>query len=39
MEGGAMASFQERFHPFLLAGFLVAALEILLSLTLLRVFP
>ena len=39
MEGGAMASYREDFHPFLLWAFAVLALELLLRYTLLRVFP
>lgn len=39
MEGGAMAKYHELFHPFLLAAFTLAALEILLRSTLLRTFP
>jgi Ca-activated chloride channel homolog len=39
MEGGASATYQENFHPFLLAAFALAALELLLRATFLRVFP
>lgn len=39
IDGGASATFQERFHPFLLAAFLLAALELLVRATVLRVFP
>jgi Ca-activated chloride channel homolog len=39
MEGGASANYSEEFHPWLLAAFALAALELLLRATLLRVFP
>ena len=39
MEGGASATYREEFHPFLLAAFGLAALELLLRATVLRVFP
>ena len=39
MEGGASANYSEQFHPFLLAAFALAALELLLRATVLRVFP
>ncbi len=39
MEGGATANREEHFHPFLLAAAAFAFLELLLRLTLLRVFP
>jgi Ca-activated chloride channel homolog len=39
LEGGAMANMREEFPPFLLAAFLLAALELLLRLSWLRVFP
>lgn len=39
MEGGASATYHEEFHPFLLAAFGLAALELLLRATFLRVFP
>jgi Ca-activated chloride channel family protein len=39
LEGGAMANMREEFPPFLLAAFLLAALELLLRATVLRVFP
>ncbi len=39
LEGGATASYEEHFHPFLLAAFLFVALELLLRVTVLRVFP
>jgi Ca-activated chloride channel family protein len=39
MEGGASATYREEFHPFLLAAFGLAALELLLRATFLRVFP
>ncbi|RKH02340.1 VWA domain-containing protein [Corallococcus sp. CA053C] len=39
MEGGASATYRENFHPFLLAAFGLAALELLLRATFLRVFP
>jgi Ca-activated chloride channel family protein len=39
MEGGASANYSEEFHPFLLAAFALAALELLLRATVLRVFP
>ncbi|XXF76517.1 VWA domain-containing protein [Myxococcaceae bacterium GXIMD 01537] len=39
MEGGASATYREDFHPFLLAAFGLAALELLLRATFLRVFP
>ncbi len=39
LEGGASATYREGFHPFLLAAFALAALELLLRSTLLRVFP
>jgi Ca-activated chloride channel family protein len=39
MEGGAAARWEERFHPFLVLSFLLAALELLLRVTLLRVLP
>ena len=39
LEGGAMANMREEFPPFLLAAFLLAALELLLRTTWLRVFP
>ncbi|CAM4172942.1 vWA domain-containing protein [Corallococcus exiguus] len=39
MEGGASATYKENFHPFLLVAFGLAALELLLRATVLRVFP
>jgi Ca-activated chloride channel family protein len=39
MEGGASATYREEFHPYLLAAFGLAALELLLRATFLRVFP
>lgn len=39
MEGGASATYREDYHPYLLLAFGLAALELLLRATLLRVFP
>jgi Ca-activated chloride channel family protein len=39
LEGGASATYRELFHGFLLAAFLLAALELLVTSTVLRVFP
>lgn len=39
MEGGAAATWKEHFHPYLLWAFALAALELLLRRTVLRVFP
>lgn len=39
MEGGAVANYREEFHPYLLVAFLLWALDLLLSSTVLRVFP
>ena len=39
MEGGASATYREDYHPFLLLAFGLAALELLLRATFLRVFP
>lgn len=39
MEGGASATYREDFHPYLLLAFGLAALELLLRSTFLRVFP
>jgi Ca-activated chloride channel homolog len=39
MEGGAAATYKEGFHPFLLWAFALAALELLLRRTVLKVFP
>ena len=39
MEGGASATYRENFHPYLLLAFGLAALELLLRSTFLRVFP
>ena len=39
MEGGASANYREDYHPFLLVAFALAALELLLRSTFLRVFP
>lgn len=39
MEGGASATYREDFHPYLLMAFGLAALELLLRATFLRVFP
>lgn len=39
MEGGASATYREEFHPFLLVAFGLAALELLLRASFLRVFP
>jgi Ca-activated chloride channel family protein len=39
LEGGASANYREEFPPFLLAAFALAALELVLRATLLRVFP
>ncbi|MBU8899280.1 VWA domain-containing protein [Corallococcus sp. H22C18031201] len=39
MEGGASATYREDFHPFLLLAFGLAALELLLRSTFLKVFP
>lgn len=39
MDGGATANYREEFHPYLLLAFLLAALELLLSSTVMRVFP
>lgn len=39
MEGGASANYREDYHPWLLGAFALAALELLLRNTWLRVFP
>jgi Ca-activated chloride channel family protein len=39
MEGGAAANYREDYHPYLLLAFGLAALELFLRATLLRVFP
>jgi len=39
LEGGATANYQEHFSPFLLGAFALAALELFLRSTVLRVFP
>jgi Ca-activated chloride channel family protein len=39
MEGGATANYREDYHPYLLLAFSLAALELLLRSTFLRVFP
>jgi Ca-activated chloride channel family protein len=39
LEGGALATYREDFHDWLLAAFVLAALELLLRATILRVFP
>lgn len=39
LEGGAMANMREEFPPFLVAAFLLAALELVLRFSWLRVFP
>jgi Ca-activated chloride channel family protein len=39
MEGGASATYRENFHPYLLLAFGLAALELLLRASFLRVFP
>ncbi|MFL5346889.1 MAG: vWA domain-containing protein [Hyalangium sp.] len=39
MEGGASATYREDYHPYLLLAFGLAALELLMRATLLRVFP
>jgi Ca-activated chloride channel homolog len=39
MEGGASATYREDYHPYLLLAFGLAALELLLRATFLRVFP
>jgi Ca-activated chloride channel family protein len=39
LEGGAAATYREDFHPWLVAAFLFAALELLLRATILKVFP
>jgi Ca-activated chloride channel family protein len=39
MEGGASATYREDFHPYLLLAFGLAALELLLRSSFLRVFP
>lgn len=39
LEGGAMATYRERFHPFLLAAIVFLALEFVLKSTVLKVFP
>jgi Ca-activated chloride channel homolog len=39
MEGGASANYREDYHPYLLLAFGLAALELLLRATFLRVFP
>jgi Ca-activated chloride channel family protein len=39
LEGGASATWKEGFHPFLLWAFALAALELLLRRTVLKVFP
>jgi Ca-activated chloride channel homolog len=39
MEGGASATYREDYHPYLLLAFGLAALELLLRSTFLRVFP
>lgn len=39
MEGGAMATYRELFHPFLLAAAVLLVLEFFLKATVLRVFP
>ncbi|WP_422723951.1 vWA domain-containing protein [Hyalangium rubrum] len=39
MEGGASATYREDYHPYLLLAFALAALELFLRATILRVFP
>jgi Ca-activated chloride channel family protein len=39
LEGGAVANYREEFHPYLLVAFLLFVTELLLSTTLLKVFP
>ena len=39
LDGGANATYREDFHDYLLAAFVLAALELLLRATLLKVFP
>lgn len=39
LEGGAVSTYREEFHDWLLAAFVLAALELLLRATLLKVFP
>ena len=39
LEGGASANYREEFHPFLLGAFALAALELILRFSWLRVFP
>ncbi len=39
LEGGASATYREQFHPFLLLGFLLLLLELVMANTLMRVFP
>jgi Ca-activated chloride channel family protein len=39
LEGGASATYREDFHDWLLAAFVLVALELLLRATVLKVFP
>jgi len=39
LEGGASATYREHFHPFLLLGFALLMLELLMASTFMRVFP
>lgn len=39
LEGGAVSTYREEFHDWLLAAFVLVALELLLRATLLKVFP
>ncbi len=39
LEGGAMSTYREEFHDWLLVAFILAAVELLLRATLLKVFP
>lgn len=39
LEGGALSTYREEFHDWLLAAFVLAALELLLRATILKVFP
>ncbi len=39
LEGGALSTYREEFHDWLLAAFALAALELLLRATILKVFP
>ena len=39
LDGGATTDYREDFHEWLLAAFVLAALELLLRATVLKVFP